>query len=125
MNNRIKMNINQTLNKNISTIIKKDDSQINHTIDNRYEKDKERKKEKILYSLLNKRKNTYKLPKFKTKINLKKLKQTKYGSIISKISFPYIITDNSIMNKYYLDNEKYMKNMLNKYYIKNKFINKE
>ena len=29
------------------------------------------------------------------------------------------------MNKYYLDNEKYMKNMLNKYYIKNKFINKE
>ena len=119
------MNINQTLNKYGSSIIKNDSCQINKIISNRYEKDKKKEKNVILYSLLNKRKNTYKLPKFKTKINLKKLKQTKYDSIISKISFPYIITDNSIMNKYYLDNEKYMKNMLNKYYIKNKFINKE
>lgn len=125
INNRLKLNINQTLNKYGSSIIKNDSCQINKIISNRYEKDKEKEKNVILYSLLNKRKNTYKLPKFKTKINLKKLKQTKCGSIISKISFPYIITDNSIMNKYYLDNEKYMKNMLNKYYIKNKFINKE
>ena len=125
MNNRIKMNINQTLNKNISTIIKKDDSQINHTIDNRYEKDKKKKKEKILYSLLNKRKNVYRLTKFKNKINIKPLNKTKYGSIISKISFPYIINDNSIMNKYYLENEKYAQNMLKKYYFKNNLKKKE
>ena len=125
INNRVKLDINKTLNKNISTTIKNEDRQINNTIDNRYEKDKERKKDEILYSLLNKRKNTLKIPKFKSKINIKPLNQTKYGSIISKISFPYIITDNKIMNKYFLENENYRKNILKQYYVKKNFINKE
>lgn len=123
---RMKIKFNPML-KDISSIFQNDDSE-NKTIDSIYDKEKEKKKTLIINGLLNK--NPRNLKQRYTKYttinqNKKKILPSKYETLIPKLSIPFVIKDNNLINEYYKENENYRKKLIKYHFIKNNFIDND